>query len=98
MVISRGEGDRPMRDFRNAIEAPDLDAVIALLSQDVVFRSPAVFREYRGREVVAPVVRAVAAVFEDFRYVREQEAGEGTRQALFFEARVGDRSIEGCDR
>ena len=40
------------------------------------------------------------AVFEDFRYVREIGATAGpeaSHQALVFEARVGDKQIEGCD-
>jgi hypothetical protein len=39
-------------------------------------------------------------VFEDFRYVREigADIGSGARDhALVFEARVGDKQIEGCD-
>ena len=31
-----------MHPFRTAIEAPDIDGAIALLSDDVVFRSPIV--------------------------------------------------------
>ena len=83
--------------FREAIEARDLDRVIGLLAEDVVFRSPAVFREYQGRDAVAPVVRAVAAVFEDFEY--DQELGHGAlgTEALTFRARIGDRQVEGCD-
>ena len=41
-----------MHPFRAALEARDLDAAEALLSGDVVFRSPIVFREYEGRDAV----------------------------------------------
>ncbi|MGZ4276484.1 MAG: nuclear transport factor 2 family protein [Solirubrobacteraceae bacterium] len=84
-----------MHPFRAAVEARDLDAAVALLTDDVVFRSPVVFRPYVGREAVAPILRAVADVFEDFRYVRE--IGADRDHVLVFEARVGDRDIEGCD-
>ncbi|HSI80074.1 MAG TPA: nuclear transport factor 2 family protein [Solirubrobacterales bacterium] len=86
-----------MHPFRSAVEARDLDAAIALLSDDVVFRSPVVFKPYRGRDAVAPLLRAVAEVFEDFRYEREIGAPNGSEHALIFRARVGDREIEGCD-
>lgn len=36
-----------VHEFRRAIEAADLDAVMALCRDDVVFRSPVVFTPYR---------------------------------------------------
>jgi limonene-1,2-epoxide hydrolase len=83
--------------FRAAIEARDLDAAVALLSDDVVFRSPVVFKPYQRREAVAPILRAVSQVFEDFRYVREIGSEDAADHALVFHARVGDRQIEGSD-
>jgi SnoaL-like domain len=86
-----------MHPFRAAVEARDIDAAIALLSDDVVFRSPIVFTPYRGREVVGAILTAVFGVFEDFRYVREIGAPDGRDHVLIFETRVGDRQIEGSD-
>jgi limonene-1,2-epoxide hydrolase len=83
--------------FRAAIEAQDIAAAVALLADDVEFRSPVVFRAYHGRDAVAELLRAVVRVFEDFRYVREFGAADAPDQALFFQARVGDKQIEGCD-
>jgi len=83
--------------FRRAVEANDLDAAIALMREDVVFFSPAVFKPYQGRDAVRPLLQAVFAVFEDFRYVREIGADGARDHALVFEARVGDKQIEGCD-
>jgi hypothetical protein len=74
-----------------------MEAAVALLSDDVVFRSPVVFRPYQGREAVAPILRAVSQVFEDFRYVREIGSEDAAHHALVFHARVGDRQIEGSD-
>jgi hypothetical protein len=81
--------------FRNAVEAHDVDAMAAALDPDVTFRSPIVFRTYEGREAVMHLLRAVSEVFEDFRYMDELH-GEDTT-ALFFQARVGDRELEGVD-
>jgi limonene-1,2-epoxide hydrolase len=83
--------------FRAAVEARDIDAAVALLGEDVVFRSPVAFKPYRGRAAVAPILHAVLRVFEDFRYVREIGAEDAADHALVFQARVGDQQIEGCD-
>jgi hypothetical protein len=83
--------------FRAAIEARDIDAAVALLADDVVFRSPVVFKPYRGRDSVKAILFAVSQVFRDFRYVREIGAPDAADHALVFQARVGDREIEGCD-
>ena len=83
--------------FRRAIETRDLDAAVALLREDVVFRSPVVFSAYHGREALRVILEAVMAVFEDFHYVREIGADDARDHALMFEARVGDKQIEGCD-
>ncbi|MGN9763263.1 nuclear transport factor 2 family protein [Streptomyces sp. SD31] len=86
-----------MRAFRAAVEAGDLDAVEALLAEDVVFSSPVVFKPYPGKAITAAILRGVVRVFEDFRYVREINDPGGRDHALVFAARVGDREITGCD-
>jgi hypothetical protein len=86
-----------MVPFRAAVEAGDFEAAIALLAEDVVFRSPIVFKPYRGRAQVGVILRAVSHVFEDFRYTREIGAPDAHDHALVFEARVGQRQLEGCD-
>lgn len=86
-----------MHSFRRAIEARDLDAAVALLREDVVFRSPVVFKPYHGRGAMRQILAAVLEVFEDFRYVREIGAPDARDQALVFEARVGDKKLQGCD-
>lgn len=86
-----------MHPFRAAVEARDMAAAVALLADDVVFHSPIVFRPYRGRDTVAPILHAVQRVFEDFRYVREVGADDAPDHALVFRARIGEREIEGVD-
>ncbi|MFI5508278.1 nuclear transport factor 2 family protein [Mycobacterium sp. NPDC051804] len=83
--------------FRAAIESKDLDAAVALLREDVVFRSPVVFTPYEGRDALRQILAAVIDVFEDFRYVREIGADGAPDHALVFEARVGDKQLQGCD-
>lgn len=86
-----------MRAFREAVEAQDMDAVEALLAEDVVFTSPVVFKPYPGKAITAAILHGVARVFEDFRYEREIGDPDGTDHALVFAARIGDRELTGCD-
>jgi hypothetical protein len=81
--------------FREVVEAKDLAALEAILSEDVVLHSPVTFRPFEGRAVVGHVLRTVAQVFQDFRYVAELESGELT--TLVFKARVGEREVDGID-
>jgi hypothetical protein len=84
-----------VNEFRRAVESGDPERIEALLAEDVVFRSPAVHQPYRGKAATMVVLRAVMRVFEDFRYTRV--VGEGADHVLVFEARVGDRDLEGAD-
>jgi SnoaL-like protein len=84
-----------MHPFGAAVLAGDHDAALATLADDVTFRSPAVHKPYQGKETVGALLRAVATVFEDFRYLHEWRDGQTT--VLFFEAKVGDRALQGID-
>jgi ketosteroid isomerase-like protein len=86
-----------MVTFREAVEAGDLDAVEAMLADDVVFRSPVAFKPYPGKAITAAILRAVVEVFEDLRYVRELAEPDGRGHAYVFEATVEGLAITGCD-
>ncbi|MEU6975149.1 MULTISPECIES: nuclear transport factor 2 family protein [unclassified Streptomyces] len=86
-----------MHPFRTAVEARDIDAIEALLAEDVVFTSPVAFKPYPGKAITAAILRAVLRVFEDFTYVREIADPGGRDHALVFTATVGGRRIQGCD-
>jgi hypothetical protein len=81
--------------FRQAVEAKDLDAMEAALAEDVVFRSPVVFKAYEGRDATMALLRLVVQVFEDFEYTDEVESGGSA--CLVFKAKVGDRELQGID-
>jgi SnoaL-like domain len=81
--------------FRTAAEAKDFSAIDELFGEDVVFRSPVVFKPYEGRDAVSLLLGAVSQVFEDFRYTDQVETGDAA--ALAFSARVGDRELDGID-
>lgn len=81
--------------FRNAVESHDMDAAIEQLAEDVTFSSPVVFKPYEGKAVVGVILQAVGQVFEDFSY--ESEVNDGDRTVLVFNAKVGDKSVQGAD-
>ena len=85
----------PQLPFKNAVEARALDALGACFTGEAVFHSPVSYRPFEGRQAVMTVLSAVMEMFEDFRYSDVVEGSDTA--ALFFEARVGDREIEGVD-
>jgi hypothetical protein len=81
--------------FRAAAENNDFSAFEAIFAEDVMFRSPVVFKPYHGRDAVAMLLAAVGRVFKDFRYTAQVETGDTA--ALAFSARAGDRELDGID-
>ena len=81
--------------FRQAAEDKDFSQLDELFSEEVVFRSPMVHKPYEGREALKVLLGAIAQVFEDFRYLEHVE-NDGVA-VLFFQARVGDRELQGVD-
>jgi hypothetical protein len=81
--------------FRAAAEAKDFAQAEDLFADDATFRSPMVFKPYEGRETIKVILGAVVQVFEDFRYIAHVETGDTA--VLEFEARVGDRELQGVD-
>jgi hypothetical protein len=86
-----------MDQLRKALETKDAAAVEALLAEDVVFRSPALFKPYAGRAATMVFLRAAMETFEDFRYVRSFTEDDGRGHVLMFTASVGGRELEGAD-
>jgi ketosteroid isomerase-like protein len=82
--------------FMAAVNAEDAEAITDALADDVVFRSPAVFQPYEGKQIVSAIlVEGAMRVFEDFRYTDRLE--DGDTAVLLFSARVGDRQLDGLD-
>ena len=81
--------------FKAAVEARDLAGMVAALAPDVVFHSPVTFKPFEGRDMVGHVLGEVLQVFQEFTYTDELREGDTT--ALVFEARVGDRDVQGID-
>ncbi|WP_171113935.1 MULTISPECIES: nuclear transport factor 2 family protein [unclassified Streptomyces] len=86
-----------MHPFRQAVEHKNIDAVEALLADDVVFTSPVVFKPYTGKAITTAILRAVSEVFQDFSYEREIGAPDARDHALIFTATVAGKQLQGCD-
>src|SRR3954466_10321947 len=80
---------------REAIEAGDIAALAELLHEDVVFRSPAVYKPYQGRDAVLALLGVVSEEFENFRYANQWR--DGSAEILFFETNVGEYELQGVD-
>ena len=83
--------------FQAALERGDVDTAAEMLADDVVFRSPAVFEPYQGKPATVVLLKAVSRVFRDFRYVRSFIEEDAHGMALLFEAKIGNRDVEGID-
>lgn len=81
--------------LRTAMEARDVDAMVATLAPDVVFRSPAVSTPFVGREAVRELFTALIASLEEFEYTHEIDGGE--TRVIGFRARIAGRPVEGVD-
>ena len=82
--------------FRKAVEAHDLEGMIATFAEDAVLHSPVTYKPFEGRAAIRQLLAILFETFQDFRYTDELEAEDGTR-ALVFNARVGDRDLQGLD-
>lgn len=81
--------------FRQAAEAKDFSKTEELFTEDVVFRSPVVFKPYQGRDALQHLLSTVIQVFEEFHYIDQVETDLSA--VLVFKAKVGDREVEGAD-
>ena len=82
--------------FRKAVEAGDLEEMMAQFAEDAVLHSPVTFTPFEGRAAIRQLLTILFETFQDFQYTDELEAEDGAR-ALIFRARVGDRDLQGLD-
>ncbi len=87
--------------FRAAVEAGEVAGSSELFRQDVVFRSPVVYRPYAGRNTVLKVLGAAERVLGlagHFRYVHQLEDADARVAILEFATEVDGRQVEGIDK
>ena len=83
--------------WHQALARDELSALPDITSEQVVFRSPAVFTPFNGKQAFVFIINTVFQILEDFRYHRQFASGDGTNAVLEFEARIGDTSLKDID-
>jgi hypothetical protein len=80
-------------DYRRAMVAGDVAAVVATLAPDVVLNSPITLRhQFRGREELREVIAAVLAEVDDIDY--DREVVDGSTCILFGSGTVRGQRID----
>lgn len=87
--------ERSLERWHRFVSERDLSVLNDLLAEDVVFRSPFLWKPYHGRMAAFVVLTNVAEVFQDFTYQRQLI--QGNIWALEFSARIGELSLKGID-
>ena len=87
--------------FRAAVESGEIARATELFREDAVFRTPVVYRPYRGRDAVLKVLEAAERVLGlggHFRYVHQVEDSDARVAFLEFATEVDGREVEGVDK
>lgn len=97
MAGQRPEAVKPaLGTLRAALEAGSPDPILATFADDVQLHSPALIGpEYKGRDVVASIVRPAMQVLGKVRVTDVLQDGDGADGAVVFDARVGDLPAQG---
>src|SRR4051794_34966219 len=92
-MATRLSNDVPTAALRRALQARDVDAFLALCSDDVVLHSPMTQRAtFQGHSDMRIALRALFATLEDIDYLAD--IGEDTTRAVFATANVNGERIE----
>lgn len=81
--------------WHQCVAEKDMAKLDQLLADNVVFRSPFLWKPKAGKELITIVLSAASQVFEDFAYHRQMT--DGSSWTLEFSARVGEMSLKGVD-
>jgi len=87
--------NKTLSRWHQFVETGNPEILEEILSDDVKFHSPFVWKPKDGKAVTIKILMTVTTVFEDFWYVREIINGQNF--GLEFEARLGDLSLRGID-
>lgn len=83
--------------WHDALISKDINALSDIISDHVVFRSPAVYTPYSGKQAFVYIIGTVVGIFENFHYHRRFATDDGVSAVLEFEARIDDKSLKGID-
>ena len=83
--------------WHEMVASKRMDRLDAISAPDVIFRSPAFFKPYRGPQALHVVLSNVMQVFENFSYHRTMVSADGLSVVLEFSARIGSAELKGID-
>ena len=92
-----GHAAETLAVWHEMVKDGDPSRLGTIASEGIVFRSPAVFTPYVGREPFCLIISTVLTIFEDFRYHRTFTSPADNSVVLEFETRIGDRILKGID-
>lgn len=81
--------------YRRCVEEEDLDALLPVLNENVVFSSPTVTFPFVGASTFIEVLRSLQEIFKDFRFTHEAHGGES--HVLLFDVTIGPDRARGVD-
>lgn len=84
-----------LNSWTKAVDAHDLEGVLAHFTQDMTFYSPVIFKPSQDPEYVRLLFSFLLEIFEDFVYIDTFAKEDGL--ALVFRAQVGELTVEGVD-
>jgi len=82
-------------NWRDAAEGKDPEKIFTLLSNEMTFYSPVLFKPSTDRAYIDAILRFVDETLSDFEYIEIYEQPQGA--AMIFRAKVGDLTVEGVD-
>ncbi len=84
--------------WHRLVSNPDRDTLRSLLSEDIVFRSPAMYKPKHGREAVEMFLWAALSVLApSIQYHHEWIDRDDNSAVLLFTADVAGREVNGVD-
>lgn len=81
--------------WHDCVASGEMSKLDELAAENVVFRSPVLWKPKHGKALLKIVLSAATQVFEDFTYHREMT--DGTSWTLEFSAHIGPIGLKGVD-
>lgn len=92
-ALSTTPAEDTVRRMRAAMEAGDIEGVMATTAPDVVLRSPITDKfQFRGHAELRELMEVVLETVADIRYY--EEIGDDRTRAVFYRARVGSQPVD----
>ena len=89
--------DEPLSRWHTVLQARDESALPALIAEEAVFRSPALFQPAEGRDAVVGYLTAAMRVLGSDAFAYHREWRNATGAILEFTTELGGREVHGVD-